>query len=115
MLNQLSRNGASGFGGFLLELLIAPGLQASPCVTITASGTVPETAAVEVPTNPISEPPVLSSNGSVMAVALRDPVQINANVPSRVSLEPAAAGAPPRGESGGGGRPTSTSRPMAAC
>ena len=95
-LNQLCRHGVSSFGGLLLALLIAPALQASPAATITASGTVPETAEVVVPTNPISEPPVLSSNGSVMAVALRDPVQINANVPSRVALSPLQL-VPPQG------------------
>jgi len=95
-LNQLCPLGASGFGGLLLALLFAPALQAIPTATITASGTVPETASVEVPTNPISEPPVLSSNGSVMAVALRDPVQINANVPSRVALSPLEL-VPPQG------------------
>jgi hypothetical protein len=94
--NKLFRHGASGFSGLLLALLIAPALQASPTATITAS--------VEVPTNPISEPPVLSNNGSVMAVALRDPVQINANVPSRVALSPLQLVPPPRGEIGGGGR-----------
>ena len=95
-LNQLCRHCASGFGGLLLALLIAPGLQASPTATITASGTVPETAAVQVPTNPITQPPVLSSTGSVMTVALRDPVQINANVPSRVALSPLQL-VPPQG------------------
>ena len=95
-LNKLCRHGASSFGGLLLTLLIAPGLQASPTATITASGTVPETAEVVVPTNPISEPPVLSCNGSVMAVALRDPVQINANVTSRVALSPLQL-VPPKG------------------
>jgi hypothetical protein len=95
-LNQLCRHGASGFGGVLLALLFAPALQANPTATITASGTVPETAAVVVPTNPISEPPVLTSNGSVMVVALRDPVQINANVTSRVALSPLQL-VPPQG------------------
>ncbi len=71
-LNKLFRHGASGFSGTVVALLVAPDLQASPTATITASGTVPETAAVEVPTNPISEPPELTSNGSVMAVAIRD-------------------------------------------
>ena len=93
-LNQLCRHGASGFGGLLLALLIAPALQASPTATITASGTVPETAAVQVPTNPISEPPVLTSYGSVMAVALRDPVQITANVPSQLALSRLQLAAP---------------------
>jgi len=44
--------------------------------------------------NPISEPPVLSSDDSSMAVALRDPVQINANVPSQVALSPLQLAAP---------------------
>ena len=95
-LNQLRRPVCSGFSGLLLGLLFAPALQASPSATITASGTVPETASVEVPTNPISLPPVLSSNGSAMTVALRDPVQINANVPSRVALSPLQL-VPPQG------------------
>ena len=80
----------------MVALLFAPALLASPTATITASGTVPETASVEVPTNPISEPHVLSSDGSSMAVALRDPVQINANVPSRVALSPLQL-VPPQG------------------
>ena len=80
----------------MVALLFAPALQASPSATITASGMVPETASVEVPTNAISLPPVLPSNGSVMAVALRDPVQINANVPSRVALSPLQL-VPPQG------------------
>ncbi|MEI6110604.1 MAG: hypothetical protein WCP63_02860 [Cyanobium sp. ELA712] len=95
-LNQLCRHGASSFGGLLLTLLIAPGLQASPTATITASGTVPETAAMQAQTNPISEPPVLTSNGSAMTVALRDPMQINANVTSRVALSPLQL-VPPQG------------------
>jgi len=99
-LNKLCRHGANGFGGTVVALLFAPALQASPTATITASGTVPETASVVVPTNPISEPPVLTSNGSVMAVALRDPVQINANVTSRVALSPLQL-VPPQGVSSG--------------
>jgi hypothetical protein len=95
-LNKPFRHGASGFFGTVVALLVAPALQASPTATITASGTVPETASVQVPTNPISQPPVFSSNGSVMAVALRDPVQINANVPSRVALSPLQL-VPPQG------------------
>jgi len=93
-LNQLRRPVCSGFSGLLLALLFAPALQANPTATITASGTVPPTAAVVVPTNPISEPPVFSSNGSSMAVALRDPVQISANVPSQVALSPLQLAAP---------------------
>ncbi|MFZ0407034.1 MAG: hypothetical protein WAM11_02855 [Cyanobium sp.] len=93
-LNQLCRHGATGLSGVGLALLFAPALQASPSATITASGTVPETASVEVPSNAISLPPVLSSDGSAMTVALRDPVQINANVLSQVQLSPVQLVAP---------------------
>jgi hypothetical protein len=64
----------------LLALLFAPALQASPTATITASGTVPETAAVEVSPIPSPEPPVLSEGGGLLTVANQQTVQIIANV-----------------------------------
>jgi hypothetical protein len=93
-LNQLRRPVCSGFSGLLLALLFAPALQASPTATITASGTVPETAAVEVKPNPSPEPPALSDDGSLLTVANQQTVEITANVPSLLALSQLQLAAP---------------------
>jgi len=85
-LNQICRIGVCGFSALALAVVIAPALQASPTATITASGTVPETAAVEVRPNPSPEPPALSEGGSLLTVANQQTVQIIANVPSQLAL-----------------------------
>ena len=93
-LNRYYRQGVTAMAGLLLALLAPPCLLASPNSTITASGRVPPTASVDLPANPISEPPVLAGDGSEMSVAIQDPVQIYASVPSLVALSPLQLAAP---------------------
>ena len=78
----------------LLALLVAPALQASPTATITASGTVPETATVEVRPNPSPDPPTLSDDGSLLTVANQQTVEITANVSSQLALSQLQLAAP---------------------
>ena len=57
---------------------------------------------------------MLSSNGSVIVVALREPVQINANVTSRVALSQLQL-TTPQGATLSSVGAELTSAPMAAC
>jgi hypothetical protein len=93
-LNKLCRHGASGCSATVVALLVAPALQASPNTTITASGTVPETAAVEVRPNPSPDPPTLSDDGSPLTVGNQQTVKITANVPSQLALNRLQLAAP---------------------
>jgi hypothetical protein len=73
----------------LLQAALLPqALAGGGIAAITASGTVEATASVELPTQQITNPPVIATDGSSMSVANAEPVTLSATVPSLVALSP---------------------------
>ena len=78
----------------LYGLVSPPALQAGSNSLITASGSMPATAAVVIPPVLTSNPSQIAVDGLSMTIANPDPVEILANVPSRLELSPLELSAP---------------------
>jgi hypothetical protein len=92
-LHSISNLRAIGLMAGALVLMPAP-LLAADATNVRATGTMPPTAVVDVPSQIVSDPPTLKADGTEMIVSSQTPVGLIANVPSQVALTSLELAAP---------------------